>query len=475
MRQSTHGAPRPPPFYGWWMVWLGGFLSSLIKTAINKGFPVFVAPVREGFGASNATVALIFSLARAQSGPTGLLAGWFIDRFGPRRAVVVGALLSGGGFLALGYTTRLWAFGVLYLLVVTTGANLGFSYALATLINNWFYRRKAFAMSVFQAVDSFVPAVLVGVVAMAIAAWGWQPTAKVMGLTLLVGIVPLVILYHGCAGASGAHHGWRPARRCTGPDPARTGPTPSAGDARLWRPPEEYSLGQTLHKGGGPQQVTITKPPEEYSLGQTLHSWAFWNLTGGTALRLIAKTGATVHIIPIMVSKGVAEQTAAWLFGLQLFVTVPLYLVLGWAADRFPKPLVLMGASLAGTASFALLASLYHGRGLLLVFVVLYAICDASAPTNWAVVGEYFGRKTFSRLQGYIQFANFPGVLGAPVSLGWWYDHHHSYAFPLWLYTGVSLVGALTFAVLKRPPSTASGGEPSTPPATAAGSPQASD
>jgi hypothetical protein len=45
------------------MVWLGGFLSSLIKTAINKGFPVFVAPVREGFGASNAAVALIFSLA----------------------------------------------------------------------------------------------------------------------------------------------------------------------------------------------------------------------------------------------------------------------------------------------------------------------------------------------------------------------------------------------------------------------------
>jgi hypothetical protein len=46
MSQST---PVHIPFYGWWMAWLGGFLSSLIKTAINKGFPVFVAPVREGF------------------------------------------------------------------------------------------------------------------------------------------------------------------------------------------------------------------------------------------------------------------------------------------------------------------------------------------------------------------------------------------------------------------------------------------
>src|SRR6266446_2946128 len=449
MSQDAHGAPRTPPFYGWWMVGLGGFLSSLTKTAINKGFPVFVAPVREGFGASNAAVAFIFSLARAQSGPTGLLAGWFIDRFGPSRAVFVGALLSGGGFLALGYTTSLWAFGVLYVLVVTTGANLGFSYALATLMNNWFYRRKAFAMSAFQAVDSFVPAVLVGVVAMAIAAWGWQPTAKVMGLVMLIVILPLSLCIQDSPESMGL--------TMDGDPPGGAPRSPPARRLR-WAPP-------------------AWRPPEEYSLRQTLHSWAFWNLTGGTALRLIAKTGATVHILPMMASKGVSEQTAAFLFGLQLFLTVPLYLVIGWTADRFPKPSVLMWASLAGTASFALLASPWHGRSVLLAFVCLFAICDASAPTNWAVVGEYFGRKTFSRLQGYIQFANFPGVLCAPVFLGWWYDHHHSYAFPLWLYTGVSLVGALTFAVLQRPPSAAPvpGGEPLPPPTTAAGSPQASD
>jgi MFS family permease len=428
MRPFTRGRPRHPPFYGWWMVWLGGFLSSLNKTAINKGFPVFVAPVREGFGASNAAVAFIFSLARAQSGPTGLLAGWFIDRFGPRRAVLVGAVLSGGGFLALGYTTSLWTFGVIYLLVVTTGANLGFSYALATLMNNWFYRRKAFAMSAFQAVDSFVPAVLVGVVALAIAAWGWQPTAKVMGVVLLLVILPLSVFIKDSPETIGLTMDGDPPGGV--PDPPRSPPA-----RRLRGAPPAW------------------RPPEEYSLRQTLHSWAFWNLTGGTALRLIAKTGATVHILPIMASKGVSAQTAAFLFGLQLFLTVPLYLVLGWAADRFPKPHVLMWASLAGTASFALLASPWHGMRVLLAFVVLFAICDASAPTNWAVVGEYFGRKTFSRLQGYIQFANFPGVLCAPVFLGWWYDHHHSYALPLWIYTGVSLVGALTFAVLKRPSS----------------------
>jgi sugar phosphate permease len=329
--------------------------------------------------------------------------------------------------------------------VVTVGTNIGFSYALSTLVNNWFYRRKAFAMSAFQAVDSFLPAVLVGVVAVAIATWGWQTTAKIMGLVLLVVILPLSCFIKDSPESMGLTMDGDP------PGGPQNRPRPPIARRTRWAPP-------------------AWRPPEEYSIRQTLRSWAFWNLTGGTALRLISKTGVTVHIIPIMASKGVSEQAAAFMFGLQLLLTVPMYLVLGWAADRFPKPPVLMWASLAGTVSFALLASPYQGTGLLLAYVFLFAICDASAPANWAVVGEYFGRQTFSRLRGYIQFVNFPGSLFSPVFVGWWYDRHHSYAFPIWIYTGVSLVGALTFAVLKRPPSDAPASQ-----APAAGIPQASD
>jgi hypothetical protein len=105
------------------MVWLGGFLSSLNKTAVNKGFPVFVAPVRDGFGASNAAVSLIFSLARAESGPTGPYSAGSLTALA-RAGPTVGALMSGGGFLAQAAHQPLGA-GVIYLLVVTAGASLG--------------------------------------------------------------------------------------------------------------------------------------------------------------------------------------------------------------------------------------------------------------------------------------------------------------------------------------------------------------
>jgi hypothetical protein len=91
------------------MVWLGGLLSALKKTTANRGFPVCVAPVRESFGASNAAVACIFTVA--QSGPTGLWTGWCLDRWGPWQVLWVGARMSGGGFVALGDTTRLCACG----------------------------------------------------------------------------------------------------------------------------------------------------------------------------------------------------------------------------------------------------------------------------------------------------------------------------------------------------------------------------
>ena len=173
------------------MVTLGGFLTSLNKTAVNKGFPVFIIPVGETFGAGQATVSFVFALASSAGGPTGPIAGWLIDRYGPKAAVFVGTIMIGVGFLILAQTPSIWAFALVYLGLVTLGSNIGFSYAMAVLVNNWFYRRKALAMSSFQAIDSMLPAMLVPVLAFGIAVWGWQSISTAIGLILLAVVLPL--------------------------------------------------------------------------------------------------------------------------------------------------------------------------------------------------------------------------------------------------------------------------------------------
>ena len=175
------------------MVTLGGFLTSLNKTAVVKGFPVFIIPVGETFGAGQATVSFVFALANSAGGPTGPMAGWLIDRYGPRAAVLLGAIMGGIGFLMLGHSPNIWAFALVYLGLVTLGSNVGFSYAMSALVNNWLYRRKALAMSSFQAIDSGLPAILVPVLGFAISVWGWQSTSTAIGIILLLVIPPLAL------------------------------------------------------------------------------------------------------------------------------------------------------------------------------------------------------------------------------------------------------------------------------------------
>jgi MFS family permease len=171
----------------------------------------------------------------------------------------------------------------------------------------------------------------------------------------------------------------------------------------------------------------------------------------GTVLRVTAKAGVMLHIIPIMVWKGTDQQTAAFIFGLYLFLTVPLSLFFGWLADTLPKNWVLFTAAVSGTTAFFLLASPLRSLWILYLFVLLLSIAETNGSNNWATIGDYFGRKAYGRLKGIIQLASSPWVFLAPVFAGWWYDRVESYTLPLWVFTIFFSLGALSFALMRKP------------------------
>ncbi len=143
------------------MVALAGFLHSINSSAYNKGYVVFLLPVAEGLGVSRASISLVFSLARSEGGPVSPIAGWLIDRIGPKPVLFVGTAMSGVGFLLLARTQDIWTFGLVYLAMITLGSDLAFSNSLSALVNNWFHRRRAMAMASYHALSSLGPALLV--------------------------------------------------------------------------------------------------------------------------------------------------------------------------------------------------------------------------------------------------------------------------------------------------------------------------
>jgi MFS family permease len=144
-------------------------------------------------------------------------------------------------------------------------------------------------------------------------------------------------------------------------------------------------------------------------------------------------------------------QTGAFIFGALLFLTVPLSLLFGWLADKLAKNFVLFISAVSGTVSFFLLAISSTSIWIIYLFVFLFAIAETSGSNNWATFGDYFGRKAYGRLRGITQLASSPGVLLAPVFAGWWFDRTASYTFPLWVFTICFGLGALSFAILRKP------------------------
>ena len=156
------------------MVVLAGMAHGLNAAAVNKGYMVFLLPVTDAFGIGRIGGSIVFSLARAGDGPFGAVAGWLIDRFGPKPIFFVGSTMVGIGFLLLGQSENIYTFSVIYIALITVGSVLAFSNATSALVNNWFDAKRAFAMAFYQAISSIIPAILVPGLAFLILKEGWD-------------------------------------------------------------------------------------------------------------------------------------------------------------------------------------------------------------------------------------------------------------------------------------------------------------
>ena len=414
---------RPRIFYGWWMVALAGFVHSINSSAYNKGYVIFLLPVAQGLGVSLASISVVFSLARSEGGPVSPVGGWLIDRFGPKPVLFVGTVMSGVGFLLLSRTQNIWTFGLVYLALITLGSDLAFSNALSALVNNWFQRQRAMAMASYFAISSLAPAFLVPLLFLLISTEGWRTASTVAGFVILAVPLPLALLVRNT--------------------PESAGMLPDGGPrGQAFRAAAETTAQHPL---------TTESTYADFNLKAALHSVSYWMLLTGSFLRLTSKSGVMFHIIPIMVWKGLEQQTAANIFGLLLFVTVPLSLVTGWLGDKLPKNPILFVTAVSGTTAFLLLASPLSSIWTVYLFVFLFALAETSGSLNWATFGDYFGRKAYGRLRGITQLMASPGVFLAPIFSGWWYDRVESYTLPLWVFTIFFGLGALTFALLRKP------------------------
>ncbi|MBD3173097.1 MFS transporter [Candidatus Bathyarchaeota archaeon] len=149
-------------------------------------FQRIYTPIRLEYGWSAAAVSGAISFSRLEGGIEGPFVGYLIPRFGARKILGLGVFLTGLGYILMIYVDTIWALYLVYGGVLSVDYNMGFTHSLSTLINNWFIKKRARAMSIYALAAGVGGAIIVPLLSKSIQLYGWRSTAIYSGLTFCI-------------------------------------------------------------------------------------------------------------------------------------------------------------------------------------------------------------------------------------------------------------------------------------------------
>ena len=366
----------------------------------NSGFTLYFLPVLTELNLSRAATSLPFSLAKLESALEGPLVGYLIDRFDLRVMMVFGTILAGLGFVMLSFTQSYLLFVLVFIGPVTTGFQVGFNHATLAAVNQWFRRKRGLAMSIVQTGQAIGGVVILPLVALAVLTLGWRAAALLSGLGVLT-LLPLVLLI----------------RRT----PESMGLLPD-GERAASHDRSAPVLGGVHPPTGG---------THEFTAREALRTPAFWLLASFHALRNVPYSGVTVHLVPLLVWKGLDQPMAAFFVGLTAFSTVIVRPLTGWLGDRQSKQKIGAVGVLLGALGLIVLTYSDGALWSLVAFAVLFSFGDGINSVTWALVGDFFGRRHFATIRGWIGTLQSIASMPAAVLTGWIYDQTQSYTYAL--------------------------------------------
>ena len=375
-------------------------LFSIVGLALY-GLPLYYDFMVREFGWSRTQVTSGNALSKLIIGPLfGFLAGWIIDRFGPRRIMLVGILMAGGALIGLGGMSALWMFYAFYLLNAI-GYVCGGPLPNQVLLSQWFKEGRGKAMG-FAYLGIGVGGALVPWLSYwMVQWWGWRGALRGLGVLIIVLAWPMA---------------W------------------FAKEARV----EGAAAGGAGSAGVAPLRAVFRRP-------------AFYLLAFGSMCSIAAVGGANQHLKLFMsLDAGYSQGDAARIISLVLGFSIAGRLLMGWLADRIPKKHVMLIVYLLVAAAIPLLFFASSGAAMSLFAAIFGIGLGGEYLIIPLMAAELFGVGVLGRVMGIIVTADGVAEAVSPMLVGYLRDVTGSYrAGFTWLIV-VALVGAAAIALLPR-------------------------
>ena len=400
-------------FYGWWIAGAAFIFMMMVVGFALYGLPLFYNWWVEDFGWKRADIQLGNTASKIIVGPLfGFVAGWAIERFGPRRVMAAGAFFAATALVGFSVARSL---GQLYVFYFFNA--LGYLCAgplpNQVLLSHWFTRLRGRVMGL-----AYVGIGVGGMIVPWLILWfrnafGWPWALRALAAIILVTLLLLALLV---------------VRR----HPADLGLLPDGGE-----------------RGAGAPGVA----PAPVSLALVFRTPAFWLLVAGSVLSIGAIGGVVQNLalyIADILPRGEADLVKTQVLSLTLFSSVAGRLVMGYLADRFTKKYVMLATYLIVGLSIPLLVLARDYPALLYVFAVVFGFgLGADYMLIPLMAAECFGLGSLSRILGIIITSDSVGEAIMPYVVAHLRDTTGSYAWGFFLLTGLALAGAVAILSIR--------------------------
>ena len=421
--ESVSVAPavgRPRIFFGWWIVAAGCTLWMFNSVYIFT-FGMFLDIFSDKYGWSMASLSAAYSIGAVSRAILGPAMGYLVDRFGPRRNILVGVILTGISFLLVQFITSISMFYLIFGFLLSVSSAPIFSGGSAA-VTNWFQRRRAFAISLLTTAWVGGGAIIAPSAAWLINNYGWQFTATMIGVIYLATGIPLsLVMRH---------------------KPEPYGYLPD-GD------PPELETPSAIAQGNAETDV-LNQISGDFTPRQALKTRAFWMLALSGMGFAMATSAVTAHQIPMLTHRGFDTQTAANALGLMALFSALGRPIMGYLGDRYNKRLFL-AAFVAITAAGVFVLGFAHSMNQVYLYAFLYGVGFAVLPLNIAIVADYFGRRFFATIQQTILALGTVGFAIGPFFVGLYFDSTQEYKGAFIIIAAACLAASLLYLFNRKP------------------------
>lgn len=363
------------------------------------GVPFYFDFMMKDFGWSSATVTSGNAVAKLVVGVLfGFITGYLIDKYGPRRLLMIGALIGGLSLIGLGNMSGpLWMFYAFYLFNAL-GYVLGGPLPCQVLISRWFDGNRGKAMGIAYLGIGIGGAVAPLISKTLIANFGWHNAMAGLGILVILIALPFAFF-------------------------VKDNSQFSVSDAK-------------------------EKEKERVPMKEILKSRNFYLLGIGSMCSVAAVGGIIQHLKIYLVSNNFDQNQAAYVTSLILWSSLVGRVLMGTLADLIHrKHVMILIYTIVGCAISLLLLPDFPFR--IYVFAVIFGI---GLGGDYMIVplmaGDLFGVKALGRTMGIILIAEVIAEANFPVVVGMIRDSTHSYTLGFVLLICMAMLGTLIVSFL---------------------------